>query len=279
MSKVYHTLTATDGVPIFYISSIPEPPQGIVVICHGYGGHSGQYDHFTGELLAKGYGVYAYDQRGHGRSPAERGHLDNFLDMVGDLHTVIEYIITTHPGVPLFTLGHSMGGLVSFLYGNQHPELLHGQIFSAPAVGKPWGTQIIPDWFFRVVRTYFSHVNIPPIIKRTSCSDPDFMRALRQDPLVLKKSTAGFFCEFIHCGITMAQSQAAHYSLPCLFLHGKSDKIIPYRSSVELFARIQSIDKTLQLYDHLYHELLQEPAKALVITDILAWLEHRTDII
>lgn len=279
MSRLYQTLTAQDGLPIFYISSVPEAPQGIVVICHGYGGHSGQYEHFTAELLAKGYGVYAYDHRGQGRSPAERGHLDHFTDLVDDLDIVINHVILTHPGIPIFTLGHSMGGLVSFLYGIQHPDLLHGQIFSAPAVGKPWGTQVIPDWLWQIIGKHFAHIKIYPFIKRTSCSDPDFMRALREDPLVLKMSTTGLFCEFIHHGVTLAQSQAIEYHLPCLFLHGKSDKIIPYRSSVEIFAQIPALDKTLKLYDHLYHELLQEPEKALVIADILEWLDHRTDII
>jgi lysophospholipase len=95
------------------------------------------------------------------------------------------------------------------------------------------------------------------------------------DPLVLKYATAGFFYEFIYRGVRFAQENASQYQLPCLFLHGTGDRIIPYQSSPDIFKKISSQDKKLKLYEGLYHELIQEPEQEEVLGDILSWLEKR----
>lgn len=271
----YRNIASFDQTDIFYYRLLPERPKAIVLISHGYGGHSGQYTHLADFLYRHGYGVYALDHRGHGRSPSPKGHIANYQHFIDDLNYLIKFIKKTHPETPLYTFGHSMGGFIAFSYALLHPNNLQGQIFSAPALGAPWGTHLLPSWFWQLSGSYLSELRIYHIIKRPSCRDPLFKQTRRQDPYVLKYATLGFFNEFVHRGIHWASSNSGNYELPCLILHGKQDKIIPYQSSVQIYSQIKAQDKQIRLYEKLNHELIQEPEKELVLQDILTWLNQR----
>jgi len=273
----FQTLPTLDGTDIHYYCQIPSCPKAIVVISHGYGGHAGQYIYFTEFLNHEGYGVYAFDHRGHGHSLAPKGHIESYEYFINDLEYLILFIKSAHPDIPIYMFGHSMGGFIAFVYGLLHPETLRGQIFSAPALGAPWGTHLIPSWFWHLGGKYFSKLRIYPLVKRKSCRDPMFEKSLRQDPFALKYATLGFFNQFIYRGINWAAANSASYELPCLILHGKQDRIIPYQSSVRIYSQITAQEKTLKLYEELYHELVQEPERETVMQDIIAWLDHQNN--
>jgi len=75
--------------------------------------------------------------------------------------------------------------------------------------------------------------------------------------------------------VAFAQENATCYGLPCLMLHGTDDRLVSAKVSERIFSRILSHDKTLKLYEGLYHELLQEPEQEMVLADILDWLDKQ----
>lgn len=273
----YSCYTNPKGIKIFYRREIPKSPRGIVIICHGYGEHSGFYQEFSSFLNKNGYGVYAYDHRAHGRSEEERGHIESFNSFVDDLEVVVRHCKQENPVSPLFIFGHSMGGLIAFTYGILHPTHIRGQIFSGPALGMPWGTHLIPKGMFVLCRRFFTRTKVYHILGRRGSRNREFSASYKKDPLILKYATVGFFYEFIQSGIPWAQENARNYILPSLFLHGKADRIIPYQSSSDMFEQISSEDKELKMYPRLYHELVQEPEREQVWLDIVNWLNQRTE--
>jgi acylglycerol lipase len=66
-------------------------------------------------------------------------------------------------------------------------------------------------------------------------------------------------------------------SVPLLAMHGGADLITPPDGSRELVQRARSADKTLKIYDGLYHDLLHEPEKQQVMTDVAAWMDARSE--
>lgn len=275
-STAFLSFTSAAGIKIFYCREIPAEARAIIIISHGYGEHAGFYREFSRFLAGHGYGVYAYDHRAHGRSEGERGHIDRFECFIEDMAAVVEQVRRENPAALLFTFGHSMGGLIAFNYGILHPSGINGQIFSGPALGKPWGTALIPPWLFRNISRLCPRVKVYHVLSRPGSRNKAYCAEFRGDPDILHYATIGFFYQFVQRGIPFARQNAERYKLPCLFLHGKKDKIIPYRSSVETFDRISSPDKELMLYDGLYHELVQEPEREQVWGDILDWLDKRT---
>lgn len=263
------------GIRIYYYKQIPPDARGLIMISHGFGEHSGLYEEFMDFLINNGYGVCAYDHRAHGQSEEERGHIDRFEFFIEDMAVVVRHLKQEHQGLPLFIFGHSMGGLIAFIFGVLHPEGLKGQVFTGPAVGRPIGTGFIPGSLFTLLKRYFPRVKIYPNLSRKGTRNKAYQVKIKADSKTLKYETVSFISEFLFRGIALAKDNAPSYRLPVLFLHGKADRIIPYRASMEIFEQIASEDKTLKLYEGMYHELVREPEREEVWQDILGWLEQR----
>ncbi|MBZ4669181.1 MAG: lysophospholipase [Defluviitaleaceae bacterium] len=276
MNLLHRHFINSDGLRIFYRKEVPYKPKGIIVISHGYGEHSGHYLDLANFLVQNGYGVYIIDHRSHGQSEGQRGHIESFFDFISDFHELMSIVRSKHPQDDIFTFGHSMGGLITFIYGLMHSEYdIKGQIFSGPALGAPWGMYKVPLKLYELLGKTIPKAKIYRVIRKRASRNQQYLKEFEADPFDLKYTTVSYLTEFLYRGISWAQQNAGNYNLPCLFLHGKSDKVIPYYRTSEIYDKIQSEDKTLKLYDHCYHELVHEPEREVILSDILDWLEKR----
>lgn len=64
---------------------------------------------------------------------------------------------------------------------------------------------------------------------------------------------------------------------PLLILHGTGEAVTNPEGSRRLFDQAAAVDKTLKLYEGLYHDLFHEPEKDRVTGDLIAWLDARVD--
>lgn len=98
----------------------------VLLVLHGFGEHAGRYLHFPHFLDAYASGVdavFAYDQRGHGRSEGLRGDAESFDALADDLDGMIRYVETRFSGAEIHLLGHSFGGHVALRLGFLHGGL------------------------------------------------------------------------------------------------------------------------------------------------------------
>src|SRR5690242_19424701 len=110
-------LDGVGGLRLFGQSWLPEGAvRAVVVIAHGAGEHSSRYAHVAARLVGEGYAVYALDHRGHSRSEGPRAVIDRMDNAVLDLDQLVMLATSEHPGVPVFLLGHTMGGTISVRY-------------------------------------------------------------------------------------------------------------------------------------------------------------------
>ena len=104
------------------------PARGIVQINHGLAEHAARYARFARFLAARGYEVYAHDHRGHGATrapgsiPGAFASRDGASRVIADVAAVHALIAERHPGLPVVTLGHSMGGLIALNFAEAHPS-------------------------------------------------------------------------------------------------------------------------------------------------------------
>lgn len=117
-----------------YVPSVP--PKGIIVLTHGYAEHCGRYREVAHVLVRAGWTVLAYDVRGHGKSPGERGYVERFDIYLDDLDAMIAEARKLAPDKPLVLLGHSHGSLIMLraLAGARAPEVTSA-IVSSPYLG------------------------------------------------------------------------------------------------------------------------------------------------
>ncbi|WP_237156923.1 alpha/beta fold hydrolase [Photobacterium rosenbergii] len=141
-----HTFNGVNGIPLFGISlcqsEAPLLPQNryCVVIVNGRNESVWKYQEVMFEYFAHGFDIYTYDHRGQGASgrladDPELGHVDTFADYVADLDTFIKTIVQPNRYSRCFLLAHSMGGAVSTLYMEQHPNIFNAAVLNAPMFG------------------------------------------------------------------------------------------------------------------------------------------------
>ncbi|MEP7284932.1 MAG: lysophospholipase [Chloroflexota bacterium] len=247
--------------------------KGIIVIAHGYGEHSGRYQHVADYFVQQGYAIYAADHRGHGRNRGTKlGYFDRFDLLYDDLKRVIARAREEQRG-PLFLLGHSVGGLLALYYAIKNQSTLNGLIVSAPYVRSnaeiPAPMQMVARFLSRVAPRLGI---VPPPDVSTLSKDPQVVKDYETDPDVLHTQvTARVGVELVEAGDTV-RANLGKITLPILILHGSLDRLANPKYAQDVYDGVSSPDKTIKIYEGLYHEILNEPEKARVLADIWVWM-------
>ncbi len=112
-----------------------EHAQWLAVLAHGYGEHIGRYSHVAEAFRQAGAAVIGPDHQGHGTSEGERVAIEDFEDVVTDLHTVTLRASEKYHHLPIVLIGHSMGGMIAARYGQRYGNELAALVLSGPMVG------------------------------------------------------------------------------------------------------------------------------------------------
>lgn len=265
-----------DGVRIVY--DVWEPstdPTGVVILCHGYAEHARRYDHVAQRFGEAGLITYALDLRGHGRSGGKRVYLKNISEYTDDFHHLVGIATAAHPELKRVVLGHSMGGGVVFAYGVEHPDDYAAMVLSGPAVYAQDAVSPVMIVVAKVVGSILPGLPVENLPADAVSRDPKVVAAYEADPLVHHgKLPAGIAKALISVGETMPQ-RASALTAPLLVVHGGQDKLIPVEGSRHLIECVGSADVHLKVYPELYHEVFNEPEQAVVLDDVVSWIEVR----
>lgn len=269
------SLAGTGGFALFAQSWLPEAGtaiRGTVVIVHGFGEHSDRYDHVADRLADEGYAVSAADHRGHGRSQGPRAVIETAA-LVADVDQLLRRSAGAHPGVPVFLLGHSLGGMIAIAYALAHGERLDGLILSGPLAAVDASPALVR--FGRLLSAVAPRAPTLALDARLVSRDPEVVAAYRADPLVhhgrIPARTAAQITETVQ----RLPDAVAAITVPTLILYGTADGLCPPRGSVMVAERLGADDITVRAYEGLYHEVLNEPERETVITDVVEWLAPR----
>jgi acylglycerol lipase len=269
------SFASVGGLNIFTRSWEPSEgaPRANVVIVHGFNSHSGHYL-WAGEQLAKGgLAVYALDLRGRGRSEGDRYHVDTIEEYLGDVDTMVEQARAAHPGLPVFLLGHSAGGVISCVYTLDHQAKLAGLICESFAHELP-----APDIALAVIKG-LSHIvpnaHVLRLDNNSFSRDPQVVEALKSDPFVKDEVQPTETIAAMLRGDERLKTGFAQITLPVLIMHGTEDKVTRPSGSQHFYEQAGSADKTLKLYEGHYHDLLNDLDKELVMSDIQQWIDAR----
>jgi len=264
------------GVRIVYDVWTPDTaPRGVVVLSHGYAEHARRYDHVAQRFGESGVITYALDHRGHGRSGGKRVYLRDISEYTGDFHTLVGIATTDQPTLKRVVLGHSMGGGIVFAYGVEHPDDYAAMVLSGPAVDSQDGVSPVLLVAAKLLGKIVPGLPVEQLPTDAVSRDPEVVAAYNTDPLVHHgKLPAGIARALIGVGETMPR-RAGALTAPLLVVHGEQDKLIPVAGSRRLVECVGSTDVHLKVYPELYHEVFNEPERAVVLDDVSSWIEVR----
>jgi acylglycerol lipase len=247
--------------------------RGVVAIVHGVNSHSGYYVWAAEQLVASGLAVYALDLHGRGKSDGERFYLEKIGDYVDDVKSLVKLAKSREPGLPVFLLGHSAGGVISSVYTLEHQAELAGFICESFAF-----RVAAPDFALAVVKGLSHlapHAHVLRLKNEDFSRDPQVVQAMNDDPLIAHEvQPTKTVAELVRADERLEQ-EFPLITLPVLILHGTADKVTRPSGSQLFFDTAGSTDKTLKLYEGHVHDLLNDLDKEVVMADITAWIQAR----
>jgi len=255
-----------DGMPLFMKSNRLPESKAVLLIVHGLCEHLGRYEYMTGKLLERNYAVYRFDHRGHGKSEGQPAHYDDFHTLVDDVNAAVELVKVENPDLPLYVIGHSMGGFAVTTFAMKYPGKAKGIVTSGAVTRMNQNLSIPLD----LPPNHY----IPNELGGGVCSDPAVVEAYENDPLVGKEFTVGLF-QSLKRGVQWNREHSSLFVEPALIMHGCNDGLVSEKDSRDFYGDISSEDKTLIIYARLSHEIFNETVKDRVIGDVLDWLDIR----
>ncbi|HVQ49541.1 MAG TPA: lysophospholipase [Mycobacterium sp.] len=275
-TRTERSFDGVGGVRIVYDVWTPDTdPRGVVVLAHGLGEHARRYDHVAQRFGESGLITYALDHRGHGRSGGKRVYLRDISEYTDDFHTLVGIAAGDHPGLKLVVLGHSMGGAIVFTYGVEHPDDYTAMVLSGPVVATQDAVSPVKMFVAKMLGKIAPGLPVEELPADAVSRDPEVVAAYIADPLVHHgKIPAGIARAFLGIAETMPQ-RAGALTAPLLVVHGEQDKLVPADGSRHLVECVGSTDVHLKVYPELYHEVFNEPERAVVLDDVASWIEVR----
>lgn len=274
MNHIEGKFKGVHGLDIYHQAWIPEDEvRAVVLIVHGLGEHCGRYSNVVNYLAPKGYALYGFDLPGHGKSSGVREYVRKYDDYSETLTANYQRVREAQHEKPIFLLGHSMGGLIATAYLIEHSEDFQGAIISAPAI-------LIPDFVTKftvlagkILSKVAPKAGILGLDANAVSKDSEVVQAYVNDPLVFHgKTTARLSAELLD-KVFWVNEKLAQITAPLLIVHGSEDKLANPKASQLLYDQASSKDKTLKIYDGLYHEVFNEPEREMVLSDVSAWLD------
>jgi alpha-beta hydrolase superfamily lysophospholipase len=267
-------LPGAGGMKIFVRSWEPvQAPRAIVAIVPGFKSYSAHY-HWAGEQLAsQGFAVHAVDLRGRGKSDGERFWVDRIEDYLSDVRLLVDTARGRNPGLPVFLLGHSAGGVLASVFTLDHQDELAGLIcesFAYQVFAPPGALSIV-----RGLGSIAPHLHVLKLPNKHFSRDPQVVAAMDRDPLLANEVQPTHTVAEMLGGADRLTREFGDIRLPVLILHGTADKVTRPAGSQFFFDHAGSQDKQLKLYDGHAHDLLNDLDKQQVLADIRAWMLAR----
>ena len=268
----FGTVQTSDQLKLNMFSNDVSQPIAVIMLTHGMGEHGLRYNHMAEYFASKNIGIIAFDIRGHGTSEGKRGHTPSYEHLMLDLDSVYVKIKETHPSVPLFLFGHSMGGNLILNFLIRKKRQVAGAIVTGPYLRLGFEP---PKW--KIVLAKLSSRIFPKLTQPTGLElealsrDKSVIYKYEDDPLVHDKITSSFFVN-VHFAGRYAIENAGGIECPLLIMHGASDRLTSPDGTREFYENSKE-NVSLKIWDGLYHELHNEPEKDEIFEFEINWIQ------
>ncbi len=266
------------GASLYYQAWMPgDKPKAVLLIAHGLAEHSGRYQHFAQFFVDRGYAVFALDHPGHGKSDGDRCHIGRFTEFTGGVGLLLDKVRGECPGIPVFLVGHSMGGLIATHFLPSHQAEFAGCILSGSAVQPVVELSFLQRLTVQFFSKFLPKLRVMQLDASKVSRDPAVVDRYRNDPLVFTGKVTARLLQQLFSAMAAIEEKLATLELPMLILHGECDDLTLPAGSKMLHQKTGSTDKKLIIYEGLYHEIFNEPEQEDVMTDVADWLAPRVE--
>jgi len=265
------TIESADGTRLSYRAWPKAGAELTFAVVHGLGDHARRYERFAQAMTRYGFGTFAVDLRGHGKSAGPRGHVDRWSQWTDDVAAFVTHVEGIAGG-EVVPLGHSFGGaaLLSTVLEHKVPNTRRF-VVSSPALRLKVSVPPLKLKLGKAASKILPRLTLNnEVDPKTLSRMPEVVEAYRTDPLVHNKISLRMYSEWADaCKRILAH--AGEIKLPFLILAGTDDRLIDPEGSKELHKLSASVSE-LSLLEGRYHEPFNDLENEEVFSVIAHWL-------
>lgn len=259
---------------IYYQAWLPAGDvKAVLFVVHGLGEHSGRYMNVVNHFVPLGYAVYGLDHIGHGKTEGPKEIIERFDDFTQTLTIYYNMVAGWQAGKPIFILGHSMGGLIVTHYLLDYQANFRGAVISAPSIKVSDSISPATVTMGKILSVLAPKAGVLALDASAISRDPQVVAAYANDRLVFHGKTPARLAAEMLKAMQRVTAEVSKITLPFIVLQGSEDKLIDPAGAKMLYDRASSKDKTIKIYEGLYHEVFNEPERARVLKDVETWLD------
>jgi alpha-beta hydrolase superfamily lysophospholipase/SAM-dependent methyltransferase len=272
-----HTLTLRDGTALFYRAWLPaKPTTKALLLFHRGHEHSGRWQETVAALGLEDVSVFAWDQRGHGRSPGERGSAPGLATVIGDADEWARNLTAAH-GVALadtIVLAHSAGAVIATAWVHDYAPPIRGLILATPAFRvKLYVPLAVP--LLRLRQKVLGPGYVKSFVRaRMLTHDPDQVESYNADPLIFRQIAVNLLLD-LHDTSTRLLADAGALTVPLLVLAAGSDWVVQASAQRRFVERVSSPVKRFETLPGFAHALFHEKDRHVVVAKVRDFARER----
>jgi alpha-beta hydrolase superfamily lysophospholipase/SAM-dependent methyltransferase len=267
MPVTEETMVSWDGAQLFYRAWIPaEAKEKALLLFHRGHEHSGRWSEVVEMLGLPDVAVFAWDARGHGRSPGERGSAENFGVTVKDVDAFVRHIVERHRFTleNIIVLAHSVGAVSVAAWVHDYAPAIRAMILATPAFRvRLYVPLAIPS--LRLKQKFFGPGFVKSYVKAKMLTHDPVQAALYDaDPLIFRQIAVNVLID-LHDAGTRLLADAGAINVPTLMLSAGRDWVVSLEAQREFFNGLSSPVKRMHVFPAAYHAIFHEKERAQVV--------------
>lgn len=253
-------------------------PRAVMVMIHGAGEHHGRYKWLIEKWRSNGYHVVMGDLPGQGMSSRKRGHIQSFDEYIQEVDHWLREAQTFE--LPVFLLGHSMGGLVAIRTLQTIHFPLKGVILSSPCLGLIHKPNKVVDWVSKGLNVFAPSMRFDSnLTAEIATRNQEIQDASKNDSLLVTKVSVRWYRELVNAMEQAFEEALKLPDIPLLVMQGGEDKIVDKNSVKKWFNQLDLTDKSYKEWKGLYHEIFNEPEREFVFDKAFSFAnEHIAEV-
>ena len=263
-----HAFRTHDGVELFYRHwpAGSATPRGAVVLFHRGHEHSGRMAHLPDELNLPDFAVFAWDARGHGRSPGPRGYSPSLATSVRDVQTFIDHIGSTH-GIAtqdIAVIAQSVGAVLIATWAHDYAPMIRCMILASPAFKVKLYVPFARSGLAlqkKLRGLFYVNSYVKP---QYLTHDPARIESYRADPLISRPIAVNILLDLYKTAERVV-ADARAITIPTQMLISGADWVVHHGPQHRFFEALGTPIKERHVLPGFFHDTLGEKDRAIAI--------------
>ncbi len=277
MNSTEHRFKSWDGVELFYRAWIPSTPaRNALLLFHRGHEHSARWQQTVDDLKLDDVAVFAWDQRGHGNSPGERGSAENLAAIVKDADAFARHVCREHnlPSETVPARANGVGPGMAAAWVHDFAPPIRALVLGVPAFRvKLYVPLAVP--LLRIKQKLLGPGYVKSYVKASMLtSDPREIAAYQADPMIFRQIAVNILLD-LHDTSTRLLDDAGAITAPILMLAAGCDWVVKFSAQEKFFRRLGSSIKQLEVFPDFHHALFHEKGRGAMLEKIRAFLVSR----